>query len=136
MDRADSGSAAPGSVPSPLPAASRSRSAPDTGQAVGPEAEAEAEVEAEVAEAEAVVAGRWRRRWRRRRRRRGRRGRRGRRWEMHSLILIESMRQPGAPMPVSVPSRQRSTMFCPAAAGGRFRTVVMKPLFELPFQAS
>jgi hypothetical protein len=38
-------------------------------------------------------------------------------------------------MPVSLPSRQRSTTFCPAADGGRITTVVMKPLFELPVQA-
>ena len=38
-------------------------------------------------------------------------------------------------MPVSVPRRQRSTTFCPAADGGRIATVVMKPLFELPVQA-
>ncbi len=54
---------------------------------------------------------------------------------MHSVIRIESMRQPGAPMPLSVPSRQRSTTFCPAADGGRIATVVMKPLLELPVQA-
>jgi N-acetylneuraminic acid mutarotase len=55
--------------------------------------------------------------------------------ERHSLILIVSMRQPGAPAVVSLPSRQRSTTFCPAAEGGRIATVVMKPLFELPVQA-
>jgi hypothetical protein len=38
-------------------------------------------------------------------------------------------------MPVSLPRRQRSTMFCPATDGGRIATVVMKPLFELPVQA-
>jgi hypothetical protein len=54
---------------------------------------------------------------------------------VHSLSLIVSMRQPGAPMPVSVPERQRSTTFWPAAEAGRIATVVMKPLFELPVQA-
>ena len=28
---------------------------------------------------------------------------------------------------VSLPMRQRSTIFCPAAAGGRFTVVVIKP---------
>ena len=51
------------------------------------------------------------------------------------MILIVSIRQPGAPMPVSLPSRQRSTTFCPAADAGKIATVVMKPLFELPVQA-
>ena len=50
-------------------------------------------------------------------------------------MLIESMRQPGAPMPVSLPMRQRSTTFWPAADAGRIKLVVMKPLFELPVQA-
>ena len=35
----------------------------------------------------------------------------------------------------SLPIRQRKTTFCPAAAGGRIATVVMKPLFEFPVQA-
>ena len=39
-------------------------------------------------------------------------------------------------MLVSLPMRQRSTTFCPAADGGRTATVVMKPLFELPVHAS
>ena len=38
-------------------------------------------------------------------------------------------------MPVSLPSRQRSTTFCPAAEAGRIATDVTKPLFELPVQA-
>jgi hypothetical protein len=38
-------------------------------------------------------------------------------------------------MPVSLPSRQRSTTFCPAAEAGRIATVVTKPLFEFPVQA-
>jgi hypothetical protein len=38
-------------------------------------------------------------------------------------------------MPVSLPMRQRSTRFCPAAEAGRIALVVMKPLFELPVQA-
>ena len=50
-------------------------------------------------------------------------------------MLIVSMRQPGAPMPLSLPMRQRSTMFWPAADGGRIRVVVMKPLLEFPVQA-
>jgi hypothetical protein len=39
-------------------------------------------------------------------------------------------------MLVSLPIRQRSTTFCPAADGGKIATVVMKPLFEFPVQAS
>jgi hypothetical protein len=38
-------------------------------------------------------------------------------------------------MPVSLPSLQRSTTFCPAAEAGRIATDVTKPLFELPVQA-
>ena len=38
-------------------------------------------------------------------------------------------------MPVSLPSRQRRTTFCPAAEAGRIATDVTKPLFEFPVQA-
>jgi hypothetical protein len=52
------------------------------------------------------------------------------------VILIVSTRQPGAPIPESLPRRQRSTTLWPAAAGGRIATEVMKPFCELPVQAS
>ena len=83
-------------------------------------------------EEEAAEEGRWRRR------RRGGGGEEAAAEEeaedggpaRHSLILIVSIRQPGAPMPVSLPSLQRSTTFCPAAEAGRIATHVTKPLFE------
>jgi hypothetical protein len=46
---------------------------------------------------------------------------------MQSLILIVSMRQPAAESLLSVPKRQRSTMFWPAAVDGRLTVVVMNP---------
>ena len=43
-----------------------------------------------------------------------------------------SIRQPEFVPLVSLPMRQRNTTFCPAAAGGRFTVVVIKPLEVAP----
>src|SRR5882724_13108095 len=45
-----------------------------------------------------------------------------------------SILQPCAVADVSLPMRQRNTMFCPAADGDRFTVVVIKPA-ELPLHA-
>src|SRR6478736_8396871 len=51
-------------------------------------------------------------------------------WETTTLSIL----QPSTPVLVSLPMRQRSTIFCPAAAAGRFTVVVMKPA-EFPLHA-
>ena len=50
------------------------------------------------------------------------------------FMLMESTRQPWTATLLSLPRRQRSTIFCPTAAAGRFTVVVMKPP-ELPVHA-
>src|SRR5437763_17181768 len=49
------------------------------------------------------------------------------------VIVTVSMRHPTAALPLSVPHRQRSCTFWPAAEGGRVTVVVMNPP-ELPLQ--
>jgi len=49
-------------------------------------------------------------------------------WERTMLSIL----QPEFVPLVSLPMRQRSTTFCPAAAGGRFTVVVIKPLELAP----
>jgi hypothetical protein len=51
-------------------------------------------------------------------------------WETTTLSIL----QPSTPVLVSLPMRQRSTTFCPAAAAGRFTVVVIKPA-EFPLHA-
>ena len=51
-------------------------------------------------------------------------------WETTTVSIL----QPCAVADVSLPMRQRNTMFCPAADGGRFTVVVIKPA-ELPLHA-
>src|SRR5262245_13326315 len=46
---------------------------------------------------------------------------------MQSRTLMVSMRQPALETLLSLPMRQRSWIFCPAAAAGRFTVVVIKP---------
>src|SRR5205085_12334434 len=50
------------------------------------------------------------------------------------MIPTESIRQPVRPTPLSLPHRHRSWTLCPAAAAGKFTSVVMNPL-EAPLQA-
>ena len=52
-----------------------------------------------------------------------------------SRMEMPSIRQPSLPMAESLAMRQRSLMFCAAAAAGRFTTVVIKPP-ELPLHAA